>query len=178
MGIYSANSTSNNIYLNNFINNIRNVNSYNSTNIWNSTSKITYTYKDKTYKNYLGNYWDDYAGSDTDGDGIGDTPYSIDGDKDYYPLMEPGENYFSTTPTPTPTPIPTPTPAPTPTPTIIYVPDDYAKIQWAVDNATAGDTIIVRDGTYYENLKVDKQLTIKSESGSDNCIVDGEAVAM
>jgi len=28
----------------------------------------------------------------------------------------------------------------------IYVPDDYARIQWAVDNATAGDTIIVRDG--------------------------------
>jgi len=65
------------------------------------------------------------------------------------------------------------TPTPTPAPTIIYVPDDYAKIQWAVDNASAGDTIIVRDGTYYENLKVDKQLTIKSENGSANCIVDG-----
>jgi len=24
----------------------------------------------------------------------------------------------------------------------IYVPDNYAKIQWAVDNASAGDTII------------------------------------
>jgi len=36
-----------------------------------------------------------------------------------------------------------------------------------------GDTIIVRDGTYYENLEVDKQLTIKSENGSANCIVDG-----
>ena len=55
----------------------------------------------------------------------------------------------------------------------IYVPDDYARIQWAVDNASAGDTIIVRDGTYYENLKVDKKLTIKSENGSDNCIIDG-----
>ena len=40
----------------------------------------------------------------------------------------------------------------------IYMPDNYAKIQWAIDNASAGDTIIVRDGTYYENLKVDKQL--------------------
>ena len=38
------------------------------------------------------------------------------------------------------------------------IPDNYAKIQWAIDNASAGDTIIVRDGTYYENLKVDKQL--------------------
>jgi len=55
----------------------------------------------------------------------------------------------------------------------IYVPDDYARIQWAVDHASAGDIIIVRDGIYYENLKVDKQLTIKSENGSDNCIVDG-----
>jgi len=53
----------------------------------------------------------------------------------------------------------------------IYVPDNYAKIQWAVDNASAGDTIIVRDGTYYENVVVDKQLTLKSENGSANCIV-------
>ncbi|MEA2075539.1 MAG: hypothetical protein U9O85_07385 [Euryarchaeota archaeon] len=28
-----------------------------------------------------------------------------------------------------------------------YVPDDYLKIQWAVDNASAGDTIVVRDGS-------------------------------
>ena len=55
--------------------------------------------------------------------------------------------------------------------TIIYVPDDYAKIQWAVDNASAGDTIIVRDGTYNENVDVNKRLTIQSENGSANCIV-------
>jgi len=41
----------------------------------------------------MGNYWDDYKGNDTDKDGIGDTPYSIDGDKDNYPLMERFENY-------------------------------------------------------------------------------------
>ena len=55
----------------------------------------------------------------------------------------------------------------------IYVPDDYEKIQWAVDNASDGDTIIVRDGTYYENVFVNKKLTIKSENGSENCIVNG-----
>jgi len=53
----------------------------------------------------------------------------------------------------------------------IYVPDNYEKIQWAVDNATAGDTIIVRDGIYYENVNVYKQLTLKSENGSANCII-------
>jgi len=55
----------------------------------------------------------------------------------------------------------------------IYVPDDYARIQWAVDSASIGDTIIVRDGTYYENVVVNKKLIIKSENGSAYCIVDG-----
>jgi parallel beta-helix repeat protein len=64
-----------------------------STNLWNSTGKINYTYKGKTYTNYSGNYWTDYEGIDANGDGIGDTPYSIDSDKDKYPLMEPWENY-------------------------------------------------------------------------------------
>jgi parallel beta-helix repeat protein len=55
----------------------------------------------------------------------------------------------------------------------IYVPDDYPTIQDAVNVASDGDTIIVRDGTYIENVKVYKRLTIQSENGCDNCIVQG-----
>jgi parallel beta-helix repeat protein len=51
-------------------------------------------------------------------------------------------------------------------PTIIYVPDDYAKIQWAVDNATAGDTIFVWNGSYNENVNVYKRLTLEG-AGAD-----------
>ena len=67
-------------------------------NIWNSTEKITYTYNGQAFTNYLGNYWSDYTGTDSDGDGIGRYPYNIDeNDKDYYPLMQPWENYAPVT---------------------------------------------------------------------------------
>ena len=94
-GIHIRDCSNNFIYLNNFINNTYQVESYHSTNIWNSTEKIKYTYKGKQHTNYLGNYWSDYTGSDADEDGIGDTPYIIDDDKDEYPLIEHFEHYFA-----------------------------------------------------------------------------------
>jgi nitrous oxidase accessory protein NosD len=73
--------------------NTNNVDSSNSTNFWNFPSKITYTYNGNTYTNYLGNYWDDYADSDTNKEGIGDTPYHINYENDNYPLIMKFENY-------------------------------------------------------------------------------------
>ena len=98
-GIDLRYSNSNLIYLNNFIDNSDNVQSSESTNIWNSTEKIAYIYNDSTYTSYLGNYWSDYKdkypdAEEIDSTGIWNTPYSIDSDKDNYPLIEPFENYF------------------------------------------------------------------------------------
>jgi len=53
----------------------------------------------------------------------------------------------------------------------IWVPDNYPTIQQAVNNATIGDTIIVRDGTYTENVNVNKSVTILAENGSVLTIV-------
>ena len=53
----------------------------------------------------------------------------------------------------------------------IYVPDNYATIQGAVENASVGGTIVVRDGTYTENVKVNKSLTIRSENGPGSTII-------
>lgn len=61
-------------------------------------------------------------------------------------------------------------------PGTIIVPDDYPTIQAAVDNAIPGDTIFVRNGTYAENIIVNKALTITGENSSST-IVDGGGVS-
>ena len=93
VGVYIRHSSNNKIYLNNFVNNTDNIDSTNSTNIWNSTEEITYTYNGTMFTNYLGNYWDDYTDIDVNNDGIWDNLCSIDSDWDYHPLVEPFENY-------------------------------------------------------------------------------------
>jgi parallel beta-helix repeat protein len=86
-GIGLEGSSGNKFYHNNFINNINQVYSSDSVNVW-----------DDGYPSG-GNYWSDYAsfdvksgpGQDLPGsDGIGDTLYIIDADNvDHYPLMNP-----------------------------------------------------------------------------------------
>lgn len=56
----------------------------------------------------------------------------------------------------------------------LYVPDDYATIQGAIDAAVAEDTIRVRPGTYFEHLQiVDKSLTLESTDGPEVTVLDG-----
>jgi parallel beta-helix repeat protein len=93
-GIELRNSNNNLIYLNDFRNNADNVYYNESANLWDSPEKITYTYAGSQYTNYLGNYWDDYSGTDANGDGIGDTPYRIESDKDNYPLITPWQDHI------------------------------------------------------------------------------------
>jgi parallel beta-helix repeat protein len=77
-GIWIDGSSNNNIYHNNFVDNAIQCTTYDSINIW-----------DNGYPSG-GNYWSTYTGTDSDNDGIGDTPYTIDAsNSDRYPLMKP-----------------------------------------------------------------------------------------
>jgi len=89
-GVYLS-SSYNNVYLNNFENNYRDAYPLASTNLWNSSDKLSYTYKSTSYSNYLGNYWKRYMGSDANNDGIGDSPHAISGAtvQDHFPLVYP-----------------------------------------------------------------------------------------
>ena len=57
-------------------------------------------------------------------------------------------------------------------PAEIVVPDDYEKIQWAINNASDGDTIFVRADTYYENVVVNKTVSLLGENRIAT-IIDG-----
>ncbi|MBN2210412.1 MAG: hypothetical protein JW709_03370, partial [Sedimentisphaerales bacterium] len=54
----------------------------------------------------------------------------------------------------------------------------YGTIQWAIDRATSGETIVVQPGTYTGPGNVDldfrgKAITLRSAEGADTCIIDG-----
>jgi parallel beta-helix repeat protein len=51
-------------------------------------------------------------------------------------------------------------------------PADFSSIQEAINAASSGDTIYVKNGTYYENVEVNKTVLLIGES-KENTIVDG-----
>jgi parallel beta-helix repeat protein len=74
LGMYLKTSTSNTVYLNKF-SNFQNILDEGK-NTWNTSS--------------AGNFWDNYNGTDVDGNGIGDTPYIVNQTTesiDYLPLV-------------------------------------------------------------------------------------------
>jgi PGF-pre-PGF domain-containing protein len=137
LGIWLTAATNNTVYGNSF-NNTKNVKDTGN-NKWNTTA---------------GNYWSDYTGSDSDGNGIGDTPYiinSMTGSKDYFPVCrEPGVPLTLT----------------------VGSTGAFSSIQAAVDAAWEGDTVLVSPGTYTENVQVNKSISIISSSGNpENTVV-------
>lgn len=89
---YGSIGTNNTFYHNMFVNNSVNVKFYNnfsiSGNFWD--------------KGVQGNYWSDYDGSDTNNDGVGDTPYVINSRNiDSYPLISPFDSPIITIDPPT-----------------------------------------------------------------------------
>jgi len=55
----------------------------------------------------------------------------------------------------------------------IHVPKDYLKIQDAINAASTGDTILVDQGIYVENIDfLGKDITVKSEHGPEVTIID------
>jgi len=57
-------------------------------------------------------------------------------------------------------------------PITIIVPDNYTTIQGAINNASSGDTVFVRKGTYYEHVVINKTITLVGED-SNSTVIDG-----
>jgi len=59
-------------------------------------------------------------------------------------------------------------------PRVIWVPDDYNRIQDAIWHSENGDTIMVRNGQYHEQLQFFyKNISLMTESGPDSTVING-----
>ncbi len=150
-------SSSDNFIYNNYFNNTYNTyfEGTNTGNIWNTTKTAGSNIVGGPYLS--GNFWANPDGTvypegakDLDHDGIFDSQYNIEGSGfiDYLPLREPETRTITVNNGTGPA-------------------ADFESIQAAVNAAYDGDTILVYEGTYTENIDVDKaNITIRSESGN------------
>ncbi len=51
---------------------------------------------------------------------------------------------------------------------------DYTHIQWAIDNATDGDTIVVEPGEYFENLLIENSISLIGQDQRNTTIVSAD----
>jgi len=64
---------------------------------------------------------------------------------------------------------------------VIHVPGDYSTIQRGINASNTSDIVLVADGIYFGNGNRDisfygKAITVQSENGPENCIVDCEGM--
>ncbi|WP_440955575.1 NosD domain-containing protein [Methanosarcina sp. Mfa9] len=87
----SMDSSSANIYLNDFIGNSQDFSFGSNLDItWNTPEPVTYTYGGREYYGHLGNYYNGYTGTDSNRDGVSEIPYE---ERDLYPLCLQASNY-------------------------------------------------------------------------------------